>query len=93
MSFVRVRLPNGRETSLNEEFARSEGLQILDEPATDYRGRPLPESRKDGRRVKPRTTVNKAAAKKKAAAATPLGVPVARTTATTGGDAEGGNNA
>lgn len=92
MSFVRVRLANGHETSLNEDFARSEGLQILDEPATDYRGWPLPVSRKNGRRVKPRTTVNEAAAKK-AAAAAPLGVPVASTTATTGGDAEGGTNA
>lgn len=99
MTFVRVRLPNGHETSLNEDFARSEELTILDEPATDYRGRPLPETRKKGRRLKPRVSVNEAAA---ASAATrwlqsqtgnpPQGVPVADTTATTGGDAEGGTS-
>ena len=81
MSFVRVRLPNGHETSINEDFARSEGLEILDAPATNLRGKPLPATRKNGRPKKKRTSVAQAVAKKAAA------VP---SEATAGGDAEGG---
>jgi hypothetical protein len=81
VSFVRVRLPNGHETSINEDFARSEGLEILDAPATNLRGKPLPATRKNGRPKKKRTSVAQAVAKKAAA------VP---SEATAGGDAEGG---
>jgi hypothetical protein len=81
VSFVRVRLPNGHETSINGDFARSEGLEILDAPATNLRGKPLPATRKNGRPKKKRTSVAQAAAKKAAA------VP---SEATAGGDAEGG---
>lgn len=79
MTFARVRLENGHEHSINEEFARANGLQILDKPATNRRGRPLPATRKNGRPKKRRTTVKKAAAIK-AEAAPPLGVPVASNT-------------
>lgn len=69
MSFVRVRLENGHEVSMSETHARTSGLEVLDQPATDLRGKPLPASRKHGRRIKPKTTVKKAAAAKKTAAA------------------------
>jgi hypothetical protein len=40
---VRVKLPNGAETTLDEGFARAEGLTILDrKPAVDSFGRDLP---------------------------------------------------
>jgi hypothetical protein len=81
VSFVRVRLPNGYETSVSEVHAQSEGLEILDAPATNLRGKPLPATRKNGRPKKKRTSVAQAAAKK--AAAVPSEV-------TAGGDAEGG---
>ena len=68
-TFVRVRQPNGHEVSLNADYvAGIEGLEVLDEPATDRLGRPLPATRRNGRRMKPRTTVRKAAAAKKAKA-------------------------
>lgn len=78
MSFVRVRLPNGYEATLPE--GATEGAEVIDAPATDLRGKPLSATRKNGRPIKARTTVNKAAAKKAAAASKPA----------TGGDAEGG---
>lgn len=64
--FVRVSLPNGFEATLSRAFAEGEGLRVLDVPATDLRGKPLPATRKNGRRIKPRTTVEKEAAKKAA---------------------------
>lgn len=67
--FVRIRLPNGSEVSLSRAFV--EGLpdgavEVLDVPATNLRGVPLPATRKNGRRIKPRTTVEKEAATKAA---------------------------
>lgn len=84
MSFVRVRMPNGYEVSLNESFATTHGLEVLDEPATNLRGRPLPATRKNGRPVKPRVSIEEAAASKAKASSD---------TTTTGGDAEGGTSA
>jgi hypothetical protein len=81
VSFVRVRLPNGHEISIDEGRARSVGYEVLDVPATNLRGKPLPATRKNGRPKKKRTSVAQAAAKKAAA------VP---SEATAGGDAEGG---
>jgi len=79
MTFVRVRLPNGHEATLSAAYvAGTEGVTVLDVPATNLRGKPLPATRKNGRPVMRRTTVKQAAAKK-AAAKKP-----------TGGDAEGG---
>lgn len=66
--FVRVRLENGHEVSLAAVFVEGTSLQVLDEPATDLRGRPLGASRMNGRPMKPKTTVAKEAAKKKAVA-------------------------
>jgi hypothetical protein len=76
VTFVRVRLPNGYEATLPE--GATEGAVVIDAPATNLRGKPLPATRKNGRPVMRRTTVKEAAAKK-AAAKKP-----------TGGDAEGG---
>lgn len=64
--FVRVSLPNGHEATFSRVFAESEGLQVLDAPATNSRGVPLPATRKGGRPLKPVTTVSKEAAKKAA---------------------------
>lgn len=66
--FVRVRNENGYESTLSAAFvAGHEGIEILDEPATNTWGRPLPATRRNGRAAKPRTTVKKAAARKRAA--------------------------
>ena len=64
--FVRVSLPNGHEVTLSQAFAQGEGLEVLDAPATNLRGEPLPATRKNGRRMKPKTTVKKEAAKRAA---------------------------
>ncbi len=94
MSFVRVRLPNDHEATLGADYvAGIEGLEILDQPATNLRGRPLPASRKDGRPIKPRVTVDEAAAKKAATAWLLQRAAAARNTTTNGGDAEGGTTA
>lgn len=68
--FVRVSLDNGMEASLSAAFAEGAGLDVLDAPATNSWGRPLPASRKNGRRTKPRTTVKQAATKKAATSTT-----------------------
>lgn len=68
--FVRVRTTGGSEVSLSKGFIdglEKGDVEVLDEPATNTWGRPLPATRKNGRRKKPRTTVKKAAAKKAAA--------------------------
>ena len=64
--FVRVSLPNGHEATLSRAYVENVGLPILDAPATNSRGVPLPATRKGGRRLKPVTTVSKEAAKKAA---------------------------
>lgn len=66
--FVSIKAGTGRRVTISRAYAAGiEGVEILDVPATDRRGRPLPASRLDGRRAKPKTTVKKAAAKKAAA--------------------------
>jgi hypothetical protein len=71
--FVRVRLENDYEASLSRAFV--DGLdkgdvEVLDEPATNTWGQPLSATRKNGRRTKSRTTVQKEAAKKTASSPT-----------------------
>ena len=67
---VRVRTKTGFETTVSRTHAEaSSDLTILDEPATSGSGRARPVTRTNGRRVKPRTTVAKKAAAKKAEAA------------------------
>lgn len=81
--FVRVRTENGYESTVSKAYADSvEGIEVIDEPATNSWGRPLPATRRNGRRAKPRTTVKKAAAKKTAARkkAAAKQAPVADTT-------------
>jgi len=66
--FVSVKAGTGRRVTVSRAYAEGiEDVEILDAPATDRRGRPLPASRLDGRRAKPKTTVKKAAAAKAAA--------------------------
>jgi hypothetical protein len=63
--FVRVALPNGHEATFSRDYAESEDLEVLDGvAATNSRGVPLPATRRNGRPLKPRTTVEKEAAKK-----------------------------
>lgn len=66
--WVRVRLPEtGMEVSLSSAFVDglpADAVEVLDVPATDSRNRPLRASRKNGRPVKTRTSVQKEAAKK-----------------------------
>lgn len=72
--FVRVRNENGYESTLSAAYvAGLEGVEVLDEPATNTWGRPLPATRRNGRPAKKRTTVKKAAADKAAAANTTTG--------------------
>lgn len=61
---VRVRL-NGFEKSVGKNFAESNGLEVLDEPARHQDGRVRATTRTKGRPVKPRTSVAEAAAAKK----------------------------
>lgn len=66
--FVSVKAGSGRRVTISRAYAEGIGdAEILDVPATDRRGRPLPASRLDGRRAKPKTTVKEAAAAKAAA--------------------------
>lgn len=66
--FVRVCLPeSGREVSLSAAYVDGlpEGaVEVIDAPALDSRGRPRGASREGGRPLKPRTTVQKEAARK-----------------------------
>lgn len=86
--FVRVRNPNGYESTLSAAYvAGLKGdVEVLDDvPATNSWGRPLPATRQHGRPAKPRTTVKKAAAKK--AAAKKAAAAADTTTPPAGGDA------
>lgn len=87
--FVRVRNPNGYESTLAADFVNGlekGAVEILDEPATNSWGLPLAATRRDGRPAKPRTTVRKAAAKKTAAQKA-VASKAADNNTTTGGDA------
>lgn len=66
---VRVRVEEtGAEVTVGRAFAEStDGLEVLDVPATNARGVALPESRRNGRPKKRRTTVAEAAASKTSA--------------------------
>lgn len=61
--YVRVTV-NGRKVTVSRAHAENAGLTVLDEPAVDAMGQPLPETRSNGRRVKTSTTVDQAAAKR-----------------------------
>lgn len=66
--FVRIRTESGYEASVSAGYAEGvDGLEVIDAPATNLRGRPLSATRENGRRALPRTTAKKAAAKKAAA--------------------------
>ena len=71
MTFARIRTESGYEASVNRAYAESVGAEILDAPAMNLRGRPLPASRKDGRPVKRRTSVNEEAARRATASSAP----------------------
>lgn len=72
---VRVRI-GANETAVGRSFAEKHDLTILDEPALTPDGR-LRADTHNGRRVKPKTTVAKSAAKK--TSGTPSGAPKAVT--------------
>ena len=61
---VRVRA-NGREFNAGRALATRKGWEILDEPTHQRDGRVRPETHANGRRLKPKTTVAKAAEEKK----------------------------
>lgn len=61
--YVRVAV-NGYKRTVSRGYADNAGLSALDEPATDAFGRPLAQTRENGRRAKPRTTVEREAAKR-----------------------------
>lgn len=65
---VRVRIGD-REVTVGAAFAKSKGLQVLDEPARREDGTTRPETRAGGRPVKPKTSVSTEAAKKNSPAA------------------------
>lgn len=66
MAFVRVSDPvSGMHVTVGEEYAESVGLKPLKSPAT-HNGRFLPPTKSNGRRLKPKTSVAKAAADKAA---------------------------
>lgn len=60
---VRVTV-NGYKRTVSADHATNAGLTVLDEPAVDDFGRPLPQTKANGRKPKPRTSVDAAAAKK-----------------------------
>lgn len=88
--FVRVRNPNGYESTLAKAFVDGAAgdIEVLDEPATNTWGRPLPATRRNGRAAKPRTTVKEAAAKKTAARKAAATAAAADTTNTGGSAAD-----
>jgi len=65
MALVRVRFENGLEGNLNEHVAKAAGLEVLDEPTTNGDGTWRPQTRRNSRRRKPKTSVSAEAAKKK----------------------------
>ena len=62
---VRVKI-NGFEKNVGATFAEIKELDVLDEPTHRTDGQPRAMTRSGGRRVKPKTTVAKKAAEKKA---------------------------
>lgn len=65
---VRVRF-KGVEMNVGRSFAESKDLNVLDESPTRGDGTPMPTTREGGRRRKPKTSVAKQAAARKAAPA------------------------
>lgn len=59
---------DGQEVNVGAAFAKSKGLEVLDEPTHGEDGQIRPATRRGGRPRKPRTSVAKKAAEKKAAA-------------------------
>lgn len=62
---VRVRLSSGVETNVGRQHAENVGLEILDEPTHRGDGTTRPATRRNGRPMKPKTSVSEEAAKKK----------------------------
>ena len=55
------------EKNIGADFAAIHDLTVLDEPTSKGDGSPRPATRKNGRRAKPKTTVDASATAKKAA--------------------------
>lgn len=62
---VRVRIDD-IETNVGAAFAEAEGLEVLDEPTTNPDGSRREETRVNGRKAKPKTSVAEKAAEKSA---------------------------
>ena len=65
--FVRVQQENGLEVTLSADYVAGlgdEAPKVLDAPATNSRGVPLPATRKGGRPLLPSTTVDAEVASK-----------------------------
>lgn len=70
--FVRVEAENGVHVSLPKGYAEARGLNIVDEPAVDGRGKPLPAGpTSSGATKAPKNAARKRAAKKAAASPAP----------------------
>lgn len=65
-NLVRVRL-NGVEKNVGRAYAEAHGLEVLDEPTRDRAGALRRTTRAGGRKSKPKTSVAKKVAEKKAA--------------------------
>lgn len=66
MSLVRVRKDN-LEFNVGAAHAAAKKLDVLEESAYDHNGRPRPATRKNGRPIKPKTSVDAEVAKEVAA--------------------------
>lgn len=60
---VRVRIDDV-ETNVGAAFAEAEGLEVLDEPTTNPDGSRREDTRPNGRKAKPKTSVAEKAAEK-----------------------------
>lgn len=59
--YVRIRLDNGREAAVPADYAEAVGATVLDAPAVNAYGRPLPAS--DGTKATAKKTASKEASK------------------------------
>lgn len=65
MPLVRVRFENGLEGNLSDVAAEAAGLTVLDEPTHKGDGTLRPQTRRNSRPRKPKTSVSAEAARKK----------------------------
>lgn len=80
--YVRARVPRegayDYATTTSAIHAASEGWEVLDEPSHDRSGAILPDSRLDGRPVKPKVSIASAATEKAATSAASSDIPTSQ---------------